>query len=239
MISVLIVEDSEALASELVDAFTQWGFEAHACTQVAEFWGCIDTIKPTVIVVGLMLQDGSGADIIRQVRAKSDIGVIVISTRNDEVERVACIEMGADDYLVKPFSARELVARIRQLMYRTGEERWGQDRAVTVTERGRLSFGGYVLDVHAMLLTDPAGDEVSLTTLEFAMLRTLVTHARQVLSREFLLSHAHAPGWVGSDRNVDNLISRIRKKVVADDGRPLVRTVRGAGYMFTLEANAA
>lgn len=236
MISVLIVEDNTAVASELVDAFSQWGFEADAVGSVADFWPALERVKPQVIVIDLTLPDGSGADIIRQVRAESDIGLIVISGRSDEIERVACIEMGADDYLVKPCSAREMVARIRQLMYRTGGVRWGERAEAPPEDTGRLGFAGYVLDLHAMMLTDRSGDEVPLTTLEFATLRTLATHAREVLSREYLLESCHSGDWAGSDRNVDNLVSRIRKKVVAEDGRPLVRTVRGAGYMFAVEA---
>ena len=237
MISVLIVEDNEVIGSELVDAFVQWGFDATAVTSVSHFWPALEDFRPQVIVVDLTLPDGSGVDIIRQVRTQSDIGIIVISGRSDEIERVACIETGADDYLVKPCSARELVARIRQLIYRTGGVRFGDSATDnTANDTGRLGFGGYILDLNAMMLTDPVGDEVPLTTLEFALLKTLVSNARQVLSREYLLESSHSGDWAGSDRNVDNLVSRIRKKVIADDGRPLVRTVRGAGYMFAVEA---
>ena len=238
MISVLIVEDNKIIGSELVDAFGQWGFDASAVETVHDFWLALDARRPQIIVVDLTLPDGSGVDIIRQVRSQSDIGIIVISGRSDEIERVACIETGADDYLVKPCSARELVARIRQLIYRTGGVRFGERLETQLKDTGRLGFAGYVLDLNAMMLVDPAGDEVPLTTLEFALLKTLASNARQVMSREALLESAHSGDWAGSDRNVDNLVSRIRKKVVSEDGRPLVRTVRGAGYMFSVETHS-
>lgn len=236
MIKVLIVEDDVFIGEELTEVFVQWGFEATAVLTVESFWAAIEDFQPQIIVVDLTLPDGSGADIIRDIRAKSDIGIIVISGRSDEIERVACIEMGADDYLVKPFSSREMVARIRQLMYRTGGIRYGEgnrDRALTAD---KLSFDGYIFDAQSMSLIDPSGEEVPLTTLEFAVLKTLVSHTRQVLSREFLLESVHSSDWVGSDRNIDNLVSRIRKKITGQDGRPIVRTVRGAGYMFAIDA---
>ncbi len=236
MIKVLIVEDDVFIGEELTEVFVQWGFEATAVLTVESFWAAIEDFQPQIIVVDLTLPDGSGADIIRDIRAKSDIGIIVISGRSDEIERVACIEMGADDYLVKPFSSREMVARIRQLMYRTGGIRYGEgnrDRALTAD---KLGFDGYIFDAQSMSLIDPSGEEVPLTTLEFAVLKTLVSHTRQVLSREFLLESVHSSDWVGSDRNIDNLVSRIRKKITGQDGRPIVRTVRGAGYMFAIDA---
>ncbi|MEK9543735.1 MAG: response regulator transcription factor, partial [Luminiphilus sp.] len=109
MTKVLIVEDDEIIGEELTEVFVQWGFDATAVLTVESFWSKIEEFQPQIIVVDLTLPDGSGADIIRDIRAKSDIGIIVISGRSDEIERVACIEMGADDYLVKPFSSREMV----------------------------------------------------------------------------------------------------------------------------------
>jgi DNA-binding response OmpR family regulator len=235
VITVLIVEDDAPTGEELSEAFEQWGFESNHVLTVADFWPALDEVRPQVAVVDLALPDGSGADIIRQVRSKSDIGIIVISGRSDEIERVACIEMGADDYLVKPCSPRELVARIRQLIYRTGGVRYGERLSQASADTGRLGFADYILDLSGMLLLNPEGKEVPLTTLEFAILKALVTQPREVLSRDVLLKSAHAEGWQGSDRNVDNLVSRIRKKITTSDGRSLVRTVRGAGYMFSAE----
>ena len=235
MITVLIVEDDRPTGEELSEAFGQWGFDATHVLTVADFWPALEEVRPQVAVVDLALPDGSGADIIREIRAKSDIGIIVISGHSDEIERVACIEMGADDYLVKPCSPRELVARIRQLIYRTGGVRYGERLSQASIDTGRLSFADYVLDLSGMSLVDTEGREIPLTTLEFAILRALVTQPRQVLSREALLKSAHTDGWQGSDRNVDNLVSRVRKKIVTKDGRSLVRTVRGAGYMFSAE----
>ena len=238
MIKVLIVEDDEVFGEELHEVFAHWGFDVLTVSSVSEFWVKVQDFQPQLIVVDLTLPDGSGVDIIREVRSKSDIGIIVMSGRSAEVERVVCIETGADDYVVKPFSSREMVARIRQLMYRTGGVAYGEAAEAGVSERGRFKFDGYVFDVNAMALTGPDGHDISLTTLEFSVLKTLVANARQVLSREFLLESAHAANWAGSDRNIDNLVSRIRKKVTAPGGTPPVRTVRGVGYMFALEVEA-
>ena len=238
MTKVLIVEDDEMLGDELRDVFVQWGFVAITVASVNAFWEQVQEFKPQLIVVDLTLPDGSGVDIIRDVRSKSDIGIIVMSGRSDEIERVVCIETGADDYVVKPFSSREMVARIRQLMYRTRGVSYGDVAPINDSETGRYKFNDYIFDTSAMALTAPSGDEVSLTTLEFSVLKTLVTHAREVLSRDFLLESVHAANWAGSDRNIDNLVSRIRKKITAPGSAPPVRTVRGVGYMFALEVEA-
>jgi two-component system OmpR family response regulator len=238
MTKVLIVEDDEILGDELRDVFLQWGFVAITVASVNAFWEQVQDFKPQLIVVDLTLPDGSGVDIIRDVRSKSDIGIIVMSGRSDEIERVVCIETGADDYVVKPFSSREMVARIRQLMYRTRGVSYGDVAPINDSEAGRYKFNDYIFDTSAMALTASSGDEVSLTTLEFSVLKTLVTHAREVLSRDFLLESVHAPNWAGSDRNIDNLVSRIRKKITAPGSAPPVRTVRGVGYMFALEVEA-
>ena len=238
MTKVLIVEDDEMLGDELRDVFLQWGFVAITVASVNAFWEQVQDFKPQLIVVDLTLPDGSGVDIIRDVRSKSDIGIIVMSGRSDEIERVVCIETGADDYVVKPFSSREMVARIRQLMYRTRGVSYGDVAPINDSETGRYKFNDYIFDTSAMALTAPSGDEVSLTTLEFSVLKTLVTHAREVLSRDFLLESVHAANWAGSDRNIDNLVSRIRKKITAPGSAPPVRTVRGVGYMFALEVEA-
>ncbi|MDG2443242.1 MAG: response regulator transcription factor [Luminiphilus sp.] len=235
MTKVLIVEDDEMLGDELRDVFLQWGFVAITVASVNAFWEQVQDFKPQLIVVDLTLPDGSGVDIIRDVRSKSDIGIIVMSGRSDEIERVVCIETGADDYVVKPFSSREMVARIRQLMYRTRGVAYGDVAPINGSETGRYKFNDYIFDTSAMALTAPSGDEVSLTTLEFSVLKTLVTHAREVLSRDFLLESVHSANWAGSDRNIDNLVSRIRKKMTAPGSAPPVRTVRGVGYMFALE----
>ncbi|MDA8659584.1 response regulator transcription factor [Luminiphilus sp.] len=238
MTKVLIVEDDEMLGDELRDVFLQWGFVAITVASVNAFWEQVQDFKPQLIVVDLTLPDGSGVDIIRDVRSKSDIGIIVMSGRSDEIERVVCIETGADDYVVKPFSSREMVARIRQLMYRTRGVSYGDVAPINDSGTGRYKFNDYIFDTSAMALTAPSGDEVSLTTLEFSVLKTLVTHAREVLSRDFLLESVHAANWAGSDRNIDNLVSRIRKKITAPGSAPPVRTVRGVGYMFALEVEA-
>ena len=238
MTKVLIVEDDEMLGDELRDVFVQWGFVAITVASVNAFWEQVQEFKPQLIVVDLTLPDGSGVDIIRDVRSKSDIGIIVMSGRSDEIEPVVCIETGADDYVVKPFSSREMVARIRQLMYRTRGVAYGDVAPINDSETGRYKFNDFIFDTSAMALTAPSGDEVSLTTLEFSVLKTLVTHAREVLSREFLLESVHAANWAGSDRNIDNLVSRIRKKITAPGSAPPVRTVRGVGYMFALEVEA-
>lgn len=235
MTKVLIVDDDEILGEELRDVFIQWGFEALAVASVKEFLTKIKDYQPQVAVVDLALPDGSGVDIIKNIRSTSDIGIIVMSGRSDEIERIVCIETGADHYVTKPFSSREMVARIRQLMYRTGGVVYGEFASAKDVKTGCFKFSDFVFDTNAMALTGPSGDEVSLTTLEYSVLKTLVTHAREVLSRDFLLESIHAENWTGSDRNVDNLVSRLRKKITAPGGSPPVRTVRGSGYMFALE----
>ena len=236
MDTVLILEDDQALAEELTETLIESGFKAHFVTTIDRFWRYLSTHETSLFVIDLNLPDGSGVDVVRRLRSESDVGIIITSGMTQEAERVAGIEVGADEYFTKPYSGRELVARARRLTTRTSGLQYS-GRAILMEKSDCYIFEGYTLESGSMSLTNPSGDEVPLTTLEYLLLAALVSKPRRVLSREALMDLTHTANWHGSNRNIDNLISRLRKKIPLEGNALLIKTVRGIGYMYPSESH--
>lgn len=186
-----------------------------------------------LIVLDVMLPGRSGRDLCERLRKQgSTVPVIMLTARGEEADRVAGLELGADDYLAKPFSPRELLARINAIMRRVRSD--GATRALTASRGYR--FAGWTLDVVRRELNDPEGVVVDLSTGEFDMLRAFVEAPGKVLGRDLLLDLAKNRVATGFDRVVDVQISRLRKKIEQDDkAAAMIRTIRGTGYMFIPE----
>jgi two-component system, OmpR family, response regulator len=169
----------------------------------------------------------------RELLGQSDIGIIMLTGRGETVDRIIGLEMGADDYLSKPFHLRELLARVRSVLRRgatRGSERDTRDTAA----RSRVSFAGWTLDLASRELLSPTGEDVRLTTGEFELLAAFVNHANQVLSRDRLLDLSRHREAGPFDRTIDVQVGRLRRKLEDDPKNPsLIKTVRGGGYMFT------
>jgi two-component system, OmpR family, response regulator len=181
-----------------------------------------------VVLLDLMLPGKDGLEVCRELRARSDVPVIVLTARGEEADRVMGLELGADDYLAKPFSPRELLARIRAVVRRA--------RGRAGPARTAVRVGGLVLDPGAMRATLD-GKEIALTGYEFALLEALARRAGRVLSREQLMELAKGSAEEAFDRSVDVHVSRLRQKLGDDPKRPrLIKTVRGAGYVLAGEA---
>jgi two-component system, OmpR family, response regulator len=164
------------------------------------------------------------------VRGSSDVPLIMLSARGDEADRFLGLELGADDYVAKPFSARELLARIRAVLRRTGAE----PRRAEIS-RGQLRFGGWLLDPAHRELVSPEGATVELSGAEFDLLLAFVSQPQRVIGRERLLELSRARISDASDRSIDVLVSRLRRKLRRDEAEGhIIRTVRGVGYMFAL-----
>jgi DNA-binding response OmpR family regulator len=177
-------------------------------------------------IVDLTLPDEDGLSLTRFLRERGDIGIIILTGRGQPVERAIGLELGADDYVAKPFLLRELLARIRSVLRRAGS----RPGAAPSTIR----FAGWHLDLARRTLTSAANQEVHLTDAEFALLAAFVAHPNQVLGRDRLLEIVAARRWNPYDRTVDQHISRLRRKIEADSRQPqLIKSVRGRGYVFT------
>jgi len=226
---LLIVEDDE-LVQSLMGAYLQRdGFAISLAATGKEMLASIDSERIDLVLLDLGLPDEDGISLARQVRARSDLPIIVITARTGKSDRLAALEVGADDYLTKPFDPDELVLRVRNILGRAGT-------ADTPSIRSEVyRFVGWTLDMDARAVTDPQGGAVAFTRAETNLLAALVKAPNRVLSRGHLLDAVSHDADSPTDRLIDVLISRIRKKIEPDPKKPsLVTTVVGCGYKFSV-----
>jgi two-component system OmpR family response regulator len=227
---ILCVEDDAEIARMLNDVLAENGFEPCSVGSAADMDALLDSRGVDLIILDVMLPGEDGLSICRRLRAASAMPIIMVTARDENIDRIVGLEIGADDYVTKPFNSRELIARIRALLRRS--------EGSTSPPRSRariLVFAGWRIDpTTTRELHDPENVRVSLTSVEFDLLLALCRNSGRTLSREQLLELVHG-GQVGSiDRSVDVHISRIRQKIEADPRDPsLIKTVRLGGYLFT------
>lgn len=225
--NLLIVEDDPEIRQMVADFMRREGFEVDAAEDARGMDDVLARRQPDLIVLDLMLPGEDGLSICRRLRAHSNLPILMLTAKSDEVDRVVGLEMGADDYLVKPFGPRELLARVRALLRR------GASTSPVVRER-RFSFGGFVIDLDARELVDQNKTLVALTAAEFDLLACFIQHPRRVLTREQILSWTRGRMADPFDRTVDMQISRLRRKLdAASPSAKLITTVRNGGYLFT------
>lgn len=229
MATILVLEDDTDLRGEICEALEDDGFSVHGFGSVKAFTPQFNRSEPDLLILDLGLPDGKGSDVIRTVRAQSDVGILVLSGRQDEADRIIALEYGADDFVVKPCSPRELLARINAILRRTKP-------AALDAEAGpkEYVFNGFTLDLWAMELHDPEGDVVSLTTAEFELLSIFAQRPQRAMTREQLTDLLRGDEWAGYDRAIDGLVSRLRKKISGGASESqLLKTIHGTGYIFT------
>ena len=193
---------------------------------------------PAIVLLDLGLPGEDGFAIARQLREHWHCGLVIVTGRGDAVDKVVGLEVGADDYVTKPFDLRELLARIKAVLRRTAAS--DAPSAGAAIANGKLRFAGWELDTAARRLTSPARQDVALTSGEFDLLRVLARHAGRVLSRDFLLEHTRGREAAPFDRTIDVQIGRLRKKLEADPQQPqILKSVRGAGYILVAPVSAA
>src|SRR6202167_1347969 len=185
-----------------------------------------------LVILDLMLPGEDGLTLARSLRSESGIGIIILTGRGETVDRIIGLEMGADDYLPKPFHLRELLARVKSVLRRSAARGAAQD--TNAPGRSRARFAGWQLDLSTRELVSPQGGEVRLTTGEFDLLAAFVNNANQVLSRDRLLDLARNREAGPFDRTIDVQVGRLRRKLEDNPENPtLIKTVRGSGYIFT------
>jgi DNA-binding response OmpR family regulator len=225
--TILLVEDDAALRTLTTRALQENGFSVRPASAAPEMWQALQQGPVDLVLLDIMLPGTDGIALCRALRRDSDVPIIFISARGAEADRVAGLESGADDYLAKPFGTRELVARVRAVLRRPP-----LDRSGTVRDRGLLRFDGWTLDLPRRELLSPDGTDVELTGAEFDLLVALLDHGGRVIARERLIELSRTRLGDSSDRSVDVLVSRLRRKLShAGEPAPIV-TVRGVGYMF-------
>ena len=234
--SILLVEDDASLRTLTARALREHGYNVRAVATGAEMWVVLDNEPADLIVLDVMLPGTSGIDLLRRLRQTCDTPVIFVSARGSEEDRVLGLELGADDYLAKPFGTRELIARIGVVLRRGGngnQAEAGDEKP----SRNELRFDGWTLSTSRRELRSPSGAIVDLTGAEFDLLAAFLGQPQRVIGRERLIEMSRTRLADSSDRSVDVLVSRLRRKLTADGGSAPIRTVRGIGYMFAAEVS--
>lgn len=230
---ILIVEDDEEIARLVRDLLSREGFRTETAGDSDAMQAVMARFIPDLIILDLMLPGDDGLSICRDLRKRSDLPVLMLTAKSEDIDRVVGLEMGADDYLTKPFNPRELLARVRAILRRTRGRRPANE-----TNR-RYGFDGFIMDLDARTLQGPDGGEVILTSSEFDLLACFVERPRRVLSRDQLLDWTRGRDADPFDRTIDMAISRLRRKFdAAAPGSKFISTVRNNGYLFMPQVSA-
>ena len=230
MSSLLIVDDDVEILALLKKFFVQHSYEVAVATDGEAMWVAIAEHRPEVIVLDVMLPGQSGLTLCQRVHTELAIPIIMLTAMAELSDRIIGLELGADDYLSKPFDARELLARVRAVQRRAGETL----KPKSETQRPVIVFAEWQLDVTRRELRSPDGVMIPLSSGEFELLLVFVEHPGRILSREQLLDLCHGNGHDAFDRSIDVQVSRLRRKIEPDSKRPdIIRTVRNGGYQFS------
>jgi two-component system phosphate regulon response regulator OmpR len=241
--SILIVDDDAAIREMLLEYLGEQGFAVRAAADGGAMRAEIERVLPDLVLLDLRLPGENGLALARELRERVDVGIVMVTAAGDIVDRVVGLEMGADDYLAKPFDPRELLARIRSVLRRmqarapeTAPAAAPPAPAADAPAPGRQRFGRCEIALDSRRLFDRAagGEEIPLTAMEYDLIRVFLANPNRVLSRDQLLMHTRNREWEPFDRSIDIRIGRLRRKVEPDPaGEPrCIRTVRNAGYMY-------
>jgi two-component system response regulator RegX3 len=223
---ILVVEDEESFRDALQYMLTREGFEVIIAPNGSEGIRLFDAKNPDLVLLDLMLPEVSGTDVCKHIRSKSSTPVIMLTAKDTEIDKVVGLELGADDYVTKPFSTRELLARIRAVMRRGGE--------VEIDSIGAIEGGPIRMDVERHTLT-VNGESVPMPLKEFELLEFLMRNSGRVLTRGQLMDRVWGSNYVGDGKTLDVHIKRIRSKIEPDPANPVyLSTIRGLGYRFEI-----
>ena len=224
---IVVVDDDPDIRDELDEYLTRHGYRVSLAEDGAALRRVIEEGPADLILLDLTMPGGHGLALVGDIRQSSNAGIIILTGTGDAVDQVVGLELGADDYVSKPCDLRALLARIRSVLRRSGGDTAGKPSEIA-------EFAGWRFDFAARRLAGRDGGEVELTTAEFDLLRVFIERAGRVQNRDQLLDSTQGRDWSPFDRSIDNLISRLRRKIEADPAKPqLIKTVRGAGYVFT------
>ena len=229
-VHILVVDDDPKVRTLLRRCFEGEGFAVSEAKNGTDLRAALAGKGITLITLDLNLGKENGLDLAREIRKDHNVPIIMLTGKGDTIDRVVGLELGADDYLAKPFALRELIARVRAVLRRTASA----DPSGTGQQ---YLFEGWIFDVDQRSLKRESGEEQDLTTSEFNLLEAFVKRPHRILSRDDIMDLLKGHDWSPLDRSIDNLVARLRKKVERDPEQPrLIKTVRGVGYTFVAPA---
>jgi DNA-binding response OmpR family regulator len=231
--TLLVVDDDPTVREMLGDYFGQQGFAVQLAASAADARGFLAGMTPQLVFLDVGLPGEDGLSLARHIREQFDIPIVMVSGAGEPLDRIIGLEVGADDYVSKPFDPRELLARVKSIMrrYRRAPE------PTVEREASRVRIPGFELDMASRRVFRSDGEELILTRMEFDLLQVFVEHPNRVLSRDQLLNMTQNRDWDPYDRSIDIRVARLRRKLEEHQGSPqMIRTVRGVGYMFVPDA---
>jgi DNA-binding response OmpR family regulator len=232
-VHILVVDDDARIRQMLTRYFEQEGYRISAAADGVSMRARLTANRVDIVLLDVVMPGEDGLTLAREIRAHSDIGIIMLTGRGEMLDRVVGLEVGADDYIAKPFHLREVLARVKSVLRRRKPS--PASAAAIQTQNGEtIRFDGWLLDLGRRQLLSPKGADVALTTGEFDLLAALARHPGRVFGRQTLMDLTRGRAWEAFDRTIDAQISRLRKKVEDDPARPArIKSVRGVGYVFT------
>jgi len=229
---VVVVDDEPDLRDTVREYLELHGLKVSVAGGGTALRQVMDRAEVDLVVLDINMPGEDGLTIARYLREHSNVAIVMLTAATDVVDRIVGLETGADDYLPKPVDLRELLARIRAVLRRTGP-----GAASAAPQAKSAHFGDFKLDLEAHKLFDAEGGEVAITSMEYNLLKTFADHPNRVLNRDQLLEMAHDREWDPFDRSIDIRISRLRKKLEQDPTKPqIIKTVRGVGYIYSPNA---
>ena len=232
---IIVVDDEPGIRETLEEYLSMQGFAVTAVDGGPALRRAVASHPVDLVLLDLNMPGEDGLSLTRYLRSETKAGVIMVTAAGESVDRILGLEMGADDYIAKPFDLRELLARVRSVLRRIqpAPAAAAAPTGAPAAAHGQVVFGKCRLEIAAQRLIDENGIDVPLTAMEFDLLKAFSQHPRQVLSRDRLLDLAHNRDWEPFDRSIDVRITRLRRKIETDPAKPqVIKTVRGAGYMY-------
>jgi two-component system, OmpR family, torCAD operon response regulator TorR len=226
--SILIVEDDPVTSCLLKACFEKNNYSVTEAVDGAEMRTALEENSIDLILLDINLPGEDGFSLMKGIRKKSEIGIMIVSSRQEDIDRIIGLELGADDYVTKPFNERELLARVKNLLSRTSDH-----KKTPKCEAVQYNFNGWTLDSESRRLTSRSNEHVHLTNGEFTLLITFVKKSGIALTRKQLLDSVSSREWRPSDRTIDVMVNRLRRKIEENPREPkLFNTVHGVGYQF-------
>lgn len=227
---ILVVDDDPDLRWMVETYLHKHGFRVKTAENGVAMRQLLNDNLFDLVVLDVTMPGEDGFTLARYLREHHDVGIVMLTAANEVMDRVLGLEIGADDYMTKPFEPRELIARIKSVLRRLTASRSASPAAACAH---RVSFGEYTLDLDSQQLLDKNDDNVRITSMEFDLLKAFAENPDKVLNRDFLLTIAHNRDWDPYDRSIDIRVTRLRRKIETDPSKPqVIRTVRGSGYIF-------